>query len=126
MIDSPPAIYSPAITEIDLLRLVKCLAMVEAPDWNRPGGRLQYTHRTWAEETRLPYILAQKQDVAEGIAMARLARIVALCRRFNVEPTVILLASEWNKGTAGAMKRAKTDKWPEHAQRVENLYLDTE
>ena len=120
---TPSAIYSPAVAEIDLLRLVRCIEAAESGGkWNQPGGALQYVPKTWAEETRLPYILAQKQDVAEGIAVARLVRIQALSRRFGVTVTVRLLAESWRFGCAGAMKRQKTGKLSSYGTRVQNLY----
>lgn len=122
---TPPAIHAPGPrTAVDYERLVRVLCAIEGGDWTKPGGALQFTHQVWREETRLPYRLSQYEPQAKIIAQIHLSRMAATARRFDVEPTVLLLAGAWKHGLSGSMRRVKENRLSDYQKRAAALYAD--
>jgi hypothetical protein len=106
----------------DLGHLILAIEMAENTPWSHPGGGLQFTERTWREETRLPYSYAKQRGAAYAVAGTRLRQYAKRLEDKGIEPTAYLLGSIWNKGFTGALRlREKNQKCP-YGERVHNLF----
>lgn len=130
----PPAIIEPfrakanqAVADSAMIERVLLVLLQLEPfngGWDQPGGAFQFTLRSWQEQTGLPYTLARHRETAMNIARKRLQVAIATARRFNVEPTPILLIGSWRHGLAGAMRKLKTGKPSPYMRNGLNLYND--
>lgn len=108
---------------IDQQRLLRAIAAVEGNAWNRPGGGLQFTKRTWYDYTAIPYEKAKQTHTATTVALRILEDAMSRLTKAGAEPTVYLLALRWRYGYAGMIQRKHTTD-NDYAVRVQNLYLD--
>lgn len=108
--------------EPDTQKLVTAIEQAENTAWSHPGGGLQFTLRTWREETRLPYSDAKIPATARAIAVQRLQRYARKLHTMGIEPTPYLMGSIWNKGFTGAMSLRREKKKCRYGERVQNLF----
>lgn len=111
---------------IDIERVIDVLITMEQglKGWQQPGGALQFTLQSWTEQTNLPYLLAQKEDVARRIAHQRLRGAIETCNRLHIQVTPMLILGSWHHGLSGSMSRVKRGKISDYMTRATNLYLD--
>lgn len=108
----------------ELGNLVLAIEMAENTPWSHPGGGLQFTERTWREETRLPYSYAKQRNIAFAVAGERLRNYAKRLEDRGIEPTAYLLGSIWNKGFTGALRLHEKKQRCSYGERVHNLYID--
>ena len=110
------------VTPTELPRVVDAIEMAENSPWESPGGALQFTERTWKEETDLPYFCAKNPMIAKVVAMRRLSKHCAALEAMKIEPTAYLLGCMWNKGFVGALRLRRLNQKCSYGERVENLF----
>lgn len=106
----------------ELGHLILAIEMAENTPWSHPGGGLQFTERTWREETRLPYSYAKQRNTAFAVAGTRLRRYAKRLEDQGIEPTAYLLGSIWNKGFTGALRLREKNQKCSYGERVHNLF----
>jgi hypothetical protein len=110
------------VTPQNLGGVVEAIIMAENSPWSSPGGALQFTERTWREETSLPYSYAQKPEVAKTIARQRLVKHARALEALHIDATAYLLGSMWNRGFVGALALRKQHQKCPYGERVQNLF----
>lgn len=116
------AAFLSLVTPQNMGGLVEAIELAENSSWSLPGGGLQFTRRTWEEETKLPYSFANKREVAKTIARQRLIKHALAFEAVGVQPTAYMLGCAWNKGFAGAMKLRREKQKCSYGERVQNLF----
>ena len=111
------------VSPTDMPRVVEAIEMAENTPWTHAGGGLQFTQRTWREETSMPYARAKDRETAKGIAVRRLNRHAHAFAALGIQPTAYLLGSAWNKGFKGALTLYYQKRKCEYGDRVQNLYV---
>jgi hypothetical protein len=108
--------------DADTEKLITAIEQAENTPWTAPGGGLQFTVRTWREETKRPYTDANLKPVAKAIAAQRLQRYARKLHTMGIEPTPYLMGSIWNKGFTGAMNLRRDKRKCKYGERVQNLF----
>lgn len=111
------------VSPMDIPRVIEAIEMAENTPWTYAGGGLQFTERTWREETTLPYVRSKDPETAKAIALKRLDRHAYNFASLNIQPTAYLLGSAWNRGFKGALTLHYSKRNCEYGTRVHNLYV---
>lgn len=106
----------------DIDRLIHAIEAVENTPWTAPGGGLQFTPATWAEETRKEFSFASSRKHAREVAAARLSRFANRLKALGITPTPALMGSIWNKGFHGALSMRRDAIPDDYGERVSNYF----
>lgn len=128
---APVVIVAPAaLPSVDFSRLAECIREVENSPHrrgkNHERGPWQFTKAAWEEDANgLAFSLADDEDTARRVAIARLRRLAAFLRDRAIEATPYRLGLAWNGGISAVI----LNKWnnqgvKDYAVRVENTYLN--
>lgn len=101
--------------EIDLGRVVDCIAQVENNPEYWDGGVLGWTEAAWKEDTNFPYSYSKDYYYARWVGIWRLQKYCERLKLKHQAVTVEVLANYW-RGIGIE---------PSYGQRVSNLYYDT-
>ena len=108
---TPPAIVVAAPLSFDYPRLYDAICQVErVRKSHRRGpcgerGDCQFTAEAWAEETAMPFEMAENPVVCREMGLQRLRKLAWGMRERRIEPTAYLLSLAWHCGPSGAILR---------------------